>query len=259
MALETDLTGSEKKPLRVLSWNVFNENPDPARIAEALATLNPDIALLQEALPAHIDEIKASFPHVSVARDYALKGELCHLVIASRFPTRRETTLFHADTSKPAPTRWARHAGWVEFLDSLSVDVVVPGTRPFRVVNLHTSAGVSPSVRQAELAETQRHFDHEGPCLVAGDFNSYAVPWLAPLLAIPLHYRPKDWLIFERRALNAWFRRRGFAPALHGVTFPKFRLQMDQVFTRDIMVETAAIERRLWGSDHRPILLDISV
>ncbi|WP_148264413.1 endonuclease/exonuclease/phosphatase family protein [Roseobacter litoralis] len=253
------MTGPEKKPLRVLSWNVFNENPDAARIADALTALNPDIALFQEVLPAHIAVIKASFPYVSVARDYALKGELCHLVIASRFPTRRETILFHSDTSKPAPTRWARHAGWVEFLDSLSVDVVVPGARPFRVVNLHTSAGVSPSARQAELAETQSHFDCEGPCLVAGDFNSYAVPWLAPLLAIPLHYRPKDWLIFERRALNSWFQRQGFAPAVHGVTFPKFRLQMDQLFTRDITVETAVIERRLWGSDHRPLSLEINL
>lgn len=73
--------------VRVLCWNVYNENADAARIADALTALNPDVALIQEALPEHIEVIKAHFPHVSIARDYALKGALCYLVVASEFPT----------------------------------------------------------------------------------------------------------------------------------------------------------------------------
>ena len=251
------MKGPGKTSLRVLSWNAFNENPDAARIAEALMALDPEVAVFQEALPAHIDVIKSRFANVSVARDYALKGALCYLVIASKYPTHNEATKFHAPTTKAAPTRWARHAGWVEFLDSLSLDVILPHGPAVRIVNLHTSAGVSPSVRQVELTSTEGHFDRRGPCLVAGDFNSFAVPWLAPLLAIPLHYRARDWIIHERKALNAWFQQRDFTPAVRGVTFPKFRLQMDQVFSRGISVETARIETRSWGSDHRPLVLQV--
>ena len=255
--MSEQLSISEPEFLRILSWNVFNENPESARIGAAMSALAPDIVLLQEVLPDHLAEIERHFAHLAVARDYSLNGALCHLVIAGQTPLENVTITTHSAPNKPAPTPWAKLAGWREFLDSLSVDILWHD-RPVRLVNIHTSAGVAPSVRFAELAATESHFGHQGPCVVAGDFNSYATPWLAPVLALPLRYTRADWRTHERRRLNHWFESRSFAPTVRGVTFPKGRLQMDQVFVRDLSVRAARIEQRRWGSDHLPLVIDLA-
>jgi endonuclease/exonuclease/phosphatase (EEP) superfamily protein YafD len=147
----------------------------------------------------------------------------------------------------------------VEFLDTLSANIALTGNASIRLVVIHTSAAVGPGVRTKELeAAMAAHVEKVGPCLVAGDFNCFAEPWLAPLLALPLAYQAGDAFIRERKNIEARFASLGFDAAVRGVTFPRWRIQMDQVFVRGVRLLSSRILRRQWGSDHRPILLELA-
>ncbi len=245
------------RPIRVLSWNVFNENPDTARIEACLDETAPDVALLQEATPAHLCAVRARFANVVVARDYLLKGAPCFLVIATDLELSAVSVIEHFPDTKPPPSLLGRFAGWIEFLDTLSAEIRLGSSPPIRLVVAHPSAAVGPGVRREELEAAGAHIPAAGPCIFAADFNSFSEPWLAPLFALPLAYRVGDFACRERRQLDTWFAARGFAPAVRGVTFPRWRLQMDQVFVRGLIPSAARILSDTWGSDHRPIVIDL--
>ncbi len=242
--------------LRLLSWNVFDENPDPFRVSACLRENVPDLVVLQEALPTHIDCVRSVFPHVITAKDYIRRRNLCHLVIASHFGFSNEEVIRHFDDDKAPASPMAWLHGWVEFLETVAVSVCFPNGAPLRVVALHTTAACGPGQRRREVSAAAANVPHSGPCFVAGDFNCFASPLTAPLLALPLAYTWRDLRCRERPSLDRWFERRGFLPLVHGVTFPAARLQLDQVYTRGLRVLAAHVLEATWGSDHRPIIVD---
>lgn len=241
-----------------MSWNVFNENEDADRILACLDRHPADVVLLQEATPDHLAALASRYPHMATARDYLLKGVACHLAIAARTPLADVRVIEHAPATKRPPTWLGRAMGWTEFIDTVSAEIeAAPGWR-LRLVVAHTSAAAGPSARMAEVEAAAVQIPPDGPCLFAADFNSFAAPWNAPFAALPLGYSWRDFGVHERRALDAWFAARGFARAVRGVTFPKFRLQMDQVYGRDVDLRHAEIVADAFGSDHRPIRLEIA-
>ena len=104
----------------------------------------------------------------------------------------------------------------------------------------------------------EAHFEPTIPLIVAGDFNCFAKPWLTPFLAIPLAYRWGDVLMWEKKALNAHLGFRGFRPAVTGTTFPRWRLQMDQIFFKGLQLTDSHILREQFGSDHRPLVAEFA-
>lgn len=244
--------------MRLLCWNVFNENAEASRIGSCLDIHTPDIALLQELTPIHLNQVRDRFGYVETARDYALKGEMCFLAIASHYPLTDLRVITHFPDSKPPGSPLARSMGWVEFLDTLSAVVVMPEGGHVRVCVLHTSAGVRPTLRMQEMDAVAPHLSDSAPCVVGGDFNSFSEPWMAPFVALLFAYRAEDFWLRERRRLEAWFHGHGFIPTIRGVTFPKLRLQMDQVFIRDLTLGQAKIYPNTFGSDHRPIVVELS-
>ncbi|WP_300039540.1 endonuclease/exonuclease/phosphatase family protein [uncultured Roseobacter sp.] len=244
--------------MKLLSWNVFNENTDATRIDTCLDYVTPDIVCLQEALPIHLQRLQARFPHMLLGRDYIQRGSLCHLAIASKLPLDSSKVSAHYPENKPHPSLFSQRAGWVEFLDSLSARVQIQDGSWLQIVNLHTSAATGPSTRLTEMeAVAKEHLEVNGRCVVAGDFNMFSRPWLAVFLALPFGFRLSDVATYEKQSVEAWWRDRGFNPATRGITMPKWRLQLDQVFTREIRALNAEIVTNTFGSDHFPLIVEL--
>ena len=254
-----DVMDTKSGTLRVLSWNLFNENTDTQRLVNCIRSTTPDIALIQEALPSHVSILTNYFDHVVTARDYICRGELCHLAIASRLELNDVKVVEHFSETKSPSSPLARWVGWTEFLDSISVTIRLNDTNLIRVVVLHTSAAVGPSHRQKEIHSVlESHFEPALPLLFAGDFNCFAKPWLTPILAIPLAYRLSDVFICEKRALNATLGSCGLHPAVSGVTLPRWRQQTDQIFFKGLRLTDSQILREQFGSDHRPLIAEFA-
>ena len=243
-----------------LSWNVFNENPDAERIVDCLGAHKADVALLQEATLGHLEAVRGLYPFIETATDYLLNGEPCYLAIASRYPLKDVNRVAHFSVGKRAPTWLGRKMGWTEFLESLSAEIEPTSGLRLKTVVAHTSAAIGPSARMTETeAVFDAHCATDGPCVVAADFNSLAKPWNAPLLALPLEYRVRDFSIDERARLDGWFASRRFKAAARGVTYPRFLAQLDQIYVRDAEIIRSAILRERYGSDHRPMLAELRV
>lgn len=241
--------------MRLLFWNTYCENSDSGRITSCLDALSPDVVVMCEATEGHLEAVARRYRHVVQARDYLQDGVLCHVAIAAQVPLSDISVVRHGEINK-APASWlARRMGWVEFLDTLAASLPALG---FRVLCLHLSAGCGPMRRRRELEAAAEQISLEGPMVVAGDFNSFSEPWLAPILAAPLGYTWRDWGWRERSANDAWFAERGFTPAIDGITFPRFQLRMDQIYVRDVTLTTGGAVSELWGSDHRPVMITLS-
>jgi endonuclease/exonuclease/phosphatase (EEP) superfamily protein YafD len=244
--------------VRLLSWNVFNENEGSERIHRCIDQVQPEIVILQEALDEHLMVLSKSYRNIVTGNDYKLKDQMCYLAIATNASIESIVRTSHfADTKAPASV-FARWAGWVEFLDSLSALIRVSAATPVRVGNVHLTAGGAPSTRWGELLACEHHLGGTEPCVFAGDFNCFSNPLVAMALALPFSYRARDMVCFEQRRLIRWLGDRGFRSAVRGVTVPWLRMQFDHVFCRDVPGVSARILDDAFGSDHRPIVVDFS-
>jgi len=251
---------AQTKTLRVLSWNVYNENPNSDRVKRCLHTYAPDIAILQEALPQHIAVVANYFNNLTTGKDYLLKGEACFLVIASDYSLRNISTVRHFQQDKPYPSPFAKFMQWTEFLDTISADVVINSDISIRSVALHTSAGATPSTRLVEISQTVNShiFDH-GPAIIAGDFNNFGHPLLSPIFALPLAYRLQDICVQETKAHETLLSGFGFSNTVNGITFPKFLTQTDYIYIRNLIYKWGTLSVARFGSDHRPLIVDLDI
>ena len=87
----------------------------------------------------------------------------------------------------------------------------------------------------------------------------FSTPALALFLALPFGYRLPDLINFERRSVENWWKDKGFEIAIRGVTMPRWRLQLDQVFLRNTNVLNAEIMDKDFGSDHLPIKVKLRI
>lgn len=243
-----------KKSSRILFWNVFCENDEVGRIQQCIGHFEPDLLVLCEVTFGHLAEVSEVYRYVVYALDYLQNGKECLLIIAAHTALTETDIRTHFDRTKEPASWLARQMGWVEFLDTISATCTELG---FRILCLHLTAGCGPSKRRSELELASSQIDNIGPFVVAGDFNSFSEPWLAPFVAVPLAYSSEDWFCRERRSNDSWFQKRGFVRSVDGVTFPRFGLKMDQVYVRGLTIQNSGVARELWGSDHHPIFVDV--
>lgn len=175
--------------LAVMSFNIrygtANDGPDRwesrrALLIDAIASHDPDIAGLQEALRFQIDEIRAALPgyaEVGVGRDDGLtKGEYSVILYrADRFDVAESGTFWFSDTPDiPGSKHWGngitRICSWARLLDRRSGKA----PRGMYVFNLHLDHQSEPSRRRAAEMLARRVVDRDhpdDPVIVTGDFN----------------------------------------------------------------------------------------
>ena len=219
--------------LRVVTANLYVQNPDPVRAARALRALRPDVVVVPELTAGGLTALRAGglladLPHSAVE----LGGRDESVGLFSRLPLR-DVALRAVD---------------VRVLPRATVDV---GGRPVRLVTAHPLPPVSAweglwrGHLEALAAEVRTV---RLPVVVAGDLNADRdhAPFRR-LLATGLRDAHDE-------------RGRGLAR-----TWPAGRpvLQLDHVLVRDgdgaRLAVVAVREARLPGSDHRAVVADLAV
>jgi len=233
---------------RIATYNVhkcvgLDRRCKPARIAEVLQEIKPDVVGLQEVLSIengskeqHQAEFLASElgMHLAMGDVRQLRGGLYGNAVLSRFPVR---AFCRFDLSVPGR----------EQRGCLRSDILLPGGEVLHLFNVHLGTDFMERRHQArKLVEHEliRSRDLEGPRIVLGDFNEW-IPGLASQLLraeftsadIRLHLRPG-------RTYPGVF------PVLH----------LDHIYyDDDLIVEHVALRRSLKAliaSDHLPLYAD---
>ncbi|MFD0591274.1 endonuclease/exonuclease/phosphatase family protein [Catellatospora coxensis] len=204
--------------LRVVSQNLFADNPDPAATVQALAAEGPDLIALQEsadgAIAAAAGRLRKTYPH------HAVKGTVGLL---SKHPITRVNSL-------DSETSWIR--GLRAVVETPQGDVAVYVVH-LRSARLNETASRDRNIQT--LADAVRA-DDASRVLVLGDLNTSAEDRaFAPLSA----------LLRDAQADAGW----GF-----GLTWPSRLpvLRPDQVLYRGLTATDAGV-RRAPGTDHRAV------
>jgi len=166
------MVAPDRGDLRLLTFNVHRQHVDPERLAQFIATVNPDVIALQDWAAADQEPVFAGTGW-TVRRE----GEL---LVASKYPIGRITPLDFADVSGNAPKAERGAAACFELLAPAG---------PINLINVHLA---SPHSGLTTIIEDQGHALAENvqrrwsesemvrdladrtpePLLLAGDFNT---------------------------------------------------------------------------------------
>lgn len=248
------------RPLKVLCWNVLLTNRDLDGIGGFLRAESPDICLFQELSEEHVAFLrKMPDRHISIAEDCIEGKAVSYLAIVTRTPVLHSRVIDHNPGRNLSPSVVGRRFGWVENLQSQSVDIAV-GETVIRIVNAHLPVAVGPSARVGALDELHPHFEGDVPAIFGGDMNSWSRPILNLAFGCLFGFAAGDRFQHDRRNLAQFAKQNGFAPVFENViTYPRLRLQLDHVFLRRLEGRSARIEKSCFGSDHRPLVVEIGV
>ena len=216
--------------IKIIQFNVWDHNRDPAATARWLLGQNADILVLEEAGGGEV--------LAGLAADYPYQTQ-CDKAV-QRCPT---TILSKAAPSESGQLIWPgiglRHMGaWATF---------GTGTQAFTIVGTHYR-WPEPLANQREqshrLAEVLSRFDHAN-LIVVGDFN--LTPWSFRL-------KRQDARFGLARLTHAIFTFPAGHIAHWGMTFPFPLLPIDQVYAGASWRPVSIARGQAMGSDHYPIV-----
>ncbi len=219
----------EGATLKLIQFNLWYRNQDPARTARWIETERPDIVVVEEAVRAAapvLDALATGLPH----RSLRLDGKRSTTLILSRFPMSESGDLADIDPSHFAGA-WAR---------------IDDGVAPFVVVGAHLTWPVPPRPHRAQSRAVSRRLEafDRSSLIVAGDFN--ATPW-----SFALRRQDARFAIPRlSRALATW----PAARTQWGFTLPFPILPLDHIYAGPAWRLVSLRRGPRLGSDHLPLV-----
>ena len=256
--------------MKIYSWNMFCFNARQDAAFEFIRSADFDIFCLQEVPEKFLERLKTLPCHLASAPDSIMfvtprKTEAHHAVILSRFPISDSGPISFPKGASPLRSRLLTKAmkpfGWKKNGGKGSVwaDVSVPGTGAVRVFSLHLSLA-SPTERGAELEMVAGDLPKDIPAILAGDFNVIEhalVKSFNWFLGSPL--RESHPFHRERKHMEERFAHYNFQNPLRGkVTHGISQSQLDHILVpKEWVVAGASVGKKKYGSDHRPVYLEV--
>ncbi|HXG77785.1 MAG TPA: endonuclease/exonuclease/phosphatase family protein [Methyloceanibacter sp.] len=219
--------GSERA-LRVLTFNLWRGNSRIEDVAKFLAEADADAVVLQEVTREHGDvlraRLKAAYPHNA--------GDQ-HLIILSKHPILAEGQI-----DRPGFPPWsALMLRWVR--------IEVEGTA-VEIAGVHLARPFYPTLQEEDLERLIAFaLDHNGPLILAGDFNM--TPWTEKLNRLIRTTGLRRYNTFH----FTWPLKRKSLPLVPFVT-------IDNVLASPDFAKIATRVGPSLGSDHRPVIADLA-
>lgn len=220
---------AETSDLKVMSYNVYYENPDPASILEEVAKYKPDIVFLMEyssAVQAEIEDKFSDYPYKLIEPSRRTMG----LALFSKLPFEQSEVHRFAETRIPIFE--------VEFeLNGQLVSFV--GGHPWPPIGRWGQFHQNQMLDLIKVAAAAQH-----PLIVAGDFNASQWSFLAKKLSQ------------EASVKDA---RQGFGLRHTFRIAPLVSIPLDHVFTSDNWHVSDYQTGDKRGSDHNSIVVTLKL
>jgi len=207
------------------------------------------------------------------ALDYYHKGNgkkvPSYLVILSRFNARCRSIRFR---HQPKRSWFARKFGLEEGLEFHYIDIELSrGDKrekravPLRIFNIHLENAAGPKWRMARFNEVLRSLSKKRKNIICGDLNVFRAwySWSWRLLLFLLGY-PCSWgeLWFrEHEFFQRIFEKNNFADIFSGAATHEWSgNQLDYILVpNDFEISSHTLFSETYGSDHRPMLVEIEI
>lgn len=230
--------------LRLMTHNVFGLNYDMQRVAQVIASENPDIVALQEYFPEQqaLDGLlKPTYPYAVRCQG----GKRANLGLYSKIPFDKEMSEKDCPDNALSGQRTAHIIAGFTLSDGAH----------FSVMTTHMDWPFPIERQRQELAAAARDANNvDGPLIVVGDFNS--TPWSYAMK----RFEAMTGLRRETRNLITFPELFTVPPRISrdGIVHTTPFLPLDQVFERGIVV-TELHRGPQTGSDHLPVVFTFAV
>lgn len=247
--------------LKVFSWNMYCNNRNFAGALKFLEEQNADVMCLQE-VPTDIARMleKKTQWHISQAKAHhrGHRRVKTRNVIISRYPIKEKGASSFLEDEKPSIK--SRITGLCGPLEFQYIDIK-PGKRKVRIFNSHLECNTSPRIRVEQFKQVLQLSHKSSLNIYCGDLNTYGEWYLNLFVGYISNYKLKDISSSERNLFNALFREYELNNVFHGnVTYPLFRLQLDHILVpNDVPVVSKMVYHKRYGSDHRPISVEVEI
>ena len=226
--------GETAAPLRMLTFNIWSENPDQPQTVDVILRVDADIVALQEVRTLKADQrtrLVAVYPYWIVSS--LDRGDLA---ILSKLPWTASKSQLTADRVRLAMT-------WGE--------TTAPDGQPVQVLTTHYRHPAPPAPQAAQRAALARALEEldKTDLILTGDFN--LAPWSAALKSQDRAFSP---LARRTRALFTWPARMA-RPRLRTL-FPV--LPIDHVYAGPAWLTLAVSRLPRTGSDHYGVMATLA-
>ena len=220
---------ASEKPARAMLMNLLASNGNASQVLEAIATVNPDILVLEEVTPKWAEELgELDYPY----RLADVRGDCFGMMVLSRYPLSKTNVVFAGTAGVPTLT------ANVHFPQG---EISLIGTHPLPPIN-----GKYSKHRNAQLAELPELVeDLTRPVLLIGDLN--ASPWSAHFVRL-----------LKESGLKNSMKGFGFQPSWPADS-RLLRIPIDHVLhSPEIVIHSRSVGPSI-GSDHFPVVVDFSL
>ena len=179
-------------------------------------------------------------------------------VILSKYPIKEKGSLLLPGDEKPSiKSRLTKKGGPLEFQ---YVDIKL-GSKKVRIFNSHLECNTSPRMRVKQFEHVLEASHRSGVNMYCGDFNIYGEWYVNLLVGYISNYKLDDISKSERKLFGQLFREHQLNNVFRGtVTYPRFRLQLDHILVPSgVPVVSKVVHKKRYGSDHRPIAVEVEV
>ena len=262
----------QKRPLKVLSWNVWHDHKDPHKALKFIEESDADIVCLQEVSEEALEVFKTSLVYQEIvnaedcSRVIAREKHICYLVILSKHAIIKSEK-FKFKRSLRDRTKRVKEA-----LEGHCVDIIF-GNKTIRVLNVHLAAYVGPKQRIAQFKRVLEHRSQNSVNIIGGDLNcgDPKIPFTHRIIGRLIKLVVQRWFgiswdeswLDEDAAFKSEFENCGLRNALGDldecITFPSTFSQLDFILVPLEIDFRASVIADTYGSDHYPIRTEIDI
>ncbi len=216
-------------------------------MAQEIATLQPDILLVQEAeltplgTPYSVRELARQLGmfHAYAPELELQEGTGAALAILSRFPLNDIERV-----ELPRYQRWFRPRERISLLATVDSPLGL-----VRVANVHLDTRISAGDRFRQLGPVIDRLDSSHlPAILGGDFNSSDVRWLGRLFPLPFVEHQAKTLEEDLKIYDF------FSPLVKtGATHRQYPFKLDWIFIRGLSIDTGSVTP-ISFSDHHAVV-----
>ncbi len=252
--------------MRIITWNVRAANKKIMKLVSHALSFAPDVLCLQEVPQARLDDLKRFGYHVVHSMDFIGKRKESKnsytCILTKHRPISQKIATLHKTTHRSLMTRimYSFIRGIIEKHNAPIVSIRY-GDHIIQIASTRLSCAISMGDRLAGVVALANELDPTVPAIVCGDFNIVDPRLLNILSGWTRGFTLKGYFQNERKEFERVISQFGLTNIFKNqstfiIKFPRF--QFDHILIpQEANVIHQEIGKKLFGSDHRMLLVDI--
>lgn len=277
--------------MTIITWNLWNKNPDQIGSIKNLINKETDIICLQEVMletvnyyqkfclesqenqrilqsleKVYSNQIsnsnnqnsnsqKENTWQIFTALDHRDSQNQHYLVILTRLPI---FNYFCDYLDQKPPKSFLAKRYKIQSIRQFQYIDLLQNNKKIRIFNTHLEIAIGPTRRLAQFESLVKHFGLENN-IICGDFNIFPHPIGSLFVGWAASFSLGDYKTNERKKFEIIFKKLGLCNIFaKKITYPKYKLQLDHILTsNNLLIIDKKIEKKTTFSDHYQLYCQI--